>query len=137
MSPERRLFRRTNVEVQGVVEWATKRRIGGIKQHSVATTTVDLSVNGAKLIVDHKVDLPPGASCRIGLEDSSSPARVLSVQKNERGEHLLSMELENPPPAFMQVIEQWISQRENGWQFDDSGWSGSGVVDDFFADRAS
>ncbi len=37
----------------------------------------------------------------------------------------------------MQVIDEWLTQRENGWQFDDTGWSGSGVVGDFFADRTS
>lgn len=136
MGFERRLFRRTDIEVTGSLEWATKRRIGGIKQHKVPTTTADLSVNGAKVVVDQKVGLPIGASCRLVFEGESSPARVLSVQKNDHGQQLLSMRLEQPPSAFMGVIDQWISGRENGWSFDDSGWSGEGVVDDLFADRA-
>lgn len=137
MGADRRLFRRTNIEVNGFLEWATRRRIGGVKSHEVPMTTADLSVNGARLIVDKKVDLPVGASCRIRFEDASSPARVLAVQHNDRGQRLLSLRLESPPTAFMQVIDQWVSQRENGWEFDDTGWSGTGIVDDLFADRAA
>jgi len=137
MGPERRLFRRTNVEVQGVVQWGTKRRIGGIKQHEVPMTTVDLSVNGARLVVDGKTPLPVGASCRISFAGESSPARVRTVQTNNAGKKLLSVQLENTTLGFLQVIDEWISQRENGWQFDDSEWFGPGVADDHFADRSS
>ena len=136
MAAERRLFNRTDVEVEGTLQWATKRRIGGIKQHEVPMTSVDLSVNGAKLVVDGGTSLPLGASCRVAFADASSPARVRTVQTNAAGQKLLSVELENPPREFMSVIQQWISHRENGWQFDDSGWSGVGIVDDLFADRA-
>lgn len=137
MGAERRLFRRTDVQVDGTLEWATKRRVGGVKNHRVAMKTVDLSVNGAKIIVGPKVKLPVGASCRITFDDASSPCRVLNAQENEQGERLLSMRLESPPQQFMQVIEKWVSNREVGWSFDESGWSGTGIVDDIFADRAS
>ena len=137
MGSERRLFNRTDVEVEGSLHWATKRRIGGPKQHEIPMTTVDLSVNGAKLIVDGQTRLPVGASCQISFLDVASPARVKTVQTNVAGKKLLSVELETPPRGFMQVIDQWISQLPNGWEFDNSGWAGVGVVDDLFADRAS
>jgi hypothetical protein len=137
MGYERRLFTRTDVEVQGSLQWATKRRTGGIKQHEIQMTTVDLSVNGARLVVDGKTPLPVGASCRISFAGESSPARVRTVQTNEAGKKLLSVQLENASVGFMQVIDEWISQRENGWQFDDSEWFGSGVPDDHFADKSS
>ncbi len=136
MGYERRLFTRTDVEVQGSLHWATKRRIGGIKQHEVPMTTVDLSVNGARLVVDGRTPLPVGASCRICFAGESSPARVRTVQTNAEGMKLLSVQLEDAGLGFMQVIDQWVTSRENGWQYDDSGWSGVGVVDDLFADRS-
>lgn len=137
MGFERRLVRRTDVEVQGTLEWATKRRIGGVKQHRAQVTTVDLSVGGAKVIAEPGVKLPVGASCRLEFEGESSPARILGVQRNDARQQLFSMRLEHPPSAFMRVIDQWISGRENGWKFDDTGWSGQGVVDDLFTDRAA
>lgn len=137
MGYERRLFNRTDVEIDGTLQWATKRRVAGIKEHEVPMTTVDLSVNGARLVVDGKTRLPVGASCRISFAGESSPARVRTVQTNDAGQKLLSVQLEGPSTGFMKVIEQWISQRTHGWHYDDSGWSGSGVVDDLFANRAS
>lgn len=137
MGIERRIFTRTDVEVQGSLQWASKRRIGGIKQHEVPMTTVDLSVNGARLIVDGKTPLPIGASCRICFLGESSPARVRTVQTNAEGKKLLSVQLEDTGVGFLRVIDQWISQRADGWQFDDRGWSGDGIVHDLFANRAS
>lgn len=134
MGFERRLFGRTDVEIQGTLQWAVKRRIGGVKKHEVEMMTIDLSVNGAKLLVDSGVDLPVGASCRILFADQSSPARVRKVITNDTDTKMLSMQLEDPPIEFMRVIDQWLDARAGGRKFEESGWFGDGIVDDIFAD---
>lgn len=134
MGFERRLFTRTDVEIQGILHWKVKRRIGGIKDIDVPMMTIDLSVNGAKILVDNKVDLPIGASCRIFFSDESSPARVKKVMENGSDTKMLSLELEKPPLAFMRLIDQWLDASAGGRKFVESGWFGDGVVDNIFAD---
>ena len=136
MGFERRLFGRTDVEIQGTLQWAVKRRIGGIKQHEEPMMTVDLSVNGAKLLVDSKVDLPVGASCRVLFADQSSPARVRKVITNDADTDtkMLSLQLEQPPTEFMRVIDQWLDAQAGGRKFAENRWFGDGIVEDLFAD---
>jgi len=133
MGFERRLFTRTDVEIQGTLRWAVKRRLGGVKQHEVPMMTVDLSVNGAKILVADSVDLPVGASCRIMFSDESSPARVRKVTTNGTDHKMLSMQLEEPPLGFMRVIDQWLDASAGGRKFEETSWFGDGIVDDTYA----
>ena len=140
MGFERRIFARTDVEVQGHLRWQVKRRIGGIKTHTVAMQTIDLSVEGAKVLVDHKVDLPVGASVRIMFHDESSPARVRAVvtSDDDNSTKMLRLQLEQPPKEFMAVIEQWLDASKGGRKFQESSWLGEGYVEDIYAgDRRS
>lgn len=137
MGFERRLFARTDVEVQGTLVWATKRMIGGVKTHEIPMSTIDLSVSGAKLLVNSKVDLPVGASCRIMFADQSSPARVQSVASDGKKTKMLSLELEHPPSGFMRVIEQWLDATAGGRAFDEPEWLGAGVPESFYGGHAA
>lgn len=137
MGFERRLFARTDVEVQGTLEWATKRLVGGVKTHRAPMSTIDLSVNGAKLLVDAKVDLPVGASCRIEFAGQSSPARVQTVTSDGKKTKMLSMELEHSPAGFMRVIEQWLDARAGGRAFDEPTWLGTGIPESFYGGQAA
>jgi hypothetical protein len=126
MGFERRLFTRTDVEIQGTLRWAVKRRLRGVKQHEVPMMTVDLSVNGAKILVADSVDLPVGASCRIMFSDESSPARVRKVTTNGTDHKMLSMQLEEPPLGFMRVIDQWLDASAGGRKFEETSWFAEG-----------
>ena len=95
--------------------------------------TVDLSVNGAKILVADSVDLPVGASCRIMFSDESSPARVRKVTTNGTDHKMLSMQLEEPPLGFMRVIDQWLDASAGGRKFEETSWFGDGIVDDIYA----
>lgn len=129
MGFERRLFARTDVEVQGTLMWQVKRAIGGVKTYDAPMQTIDLSVEGAKVLVHHSIKLPEGASVRLTLKDQSSPARVRHVVKNEKDPDtkMLRLQLENPPDAFMRIIEQWLDANAGGRKFEDSLWDIDGV----------
>ncbi len=136
MGFERRLFARTDVEVQGELFWQSKRIIGGIKNNTVPMQTIDMSVNGAKVLVHKSVDLPLGASLRIVFHGESSPARVREVLFNEedRSTKMLRLELEVPPEAFMIIIEQWLDAGNSGRKFVEESWFQDDVEDDSWFD---
>lgn len=109
--------------------WQTKRSIGGVKTHDAPMQTIDLSVEGAKVLVHHSVKLPEGASVLVTLKDQSSPARVRHIVKNDRDPDtkMLRLQLEHPPEPFMRIIEQWLDASAGGRKFEDSSWDVDGV----------
>lgn len=130
MGFERRLFARTDVEVQGELMWQTKRRVGGVKKNTVPMQTIDLSVNGAKLLVHHSINLPIGASVRVIFHDTWSPARVREILLNAQDEEtkMLRVELENPPHGFQRLIDQWLDADKGGRKFVESSWFEDGLT---------
>lgn len=130
MGFERRLFARTDVEVQGEIHWQTRRRVGGVKNHIAPAQTIDLSVDGAKLLIHRSVDLPVGASIRLVFHDQWSPARVRQVLSNDEdpGTKMLRLQLEEPPAEFMRIIEQWLDASKGGRKFQEAGWFGESAA---------
>lgn len=127
---ERRIFARTPVEVDGSLHWATKRLIGaGTKPHEAEITTLDLSVDGAKVLLDKRHNLPPGASVRLMFGSESSPARVLEVIEARDGNQILRLNLERPDRSFMEVIEQWLDTNAGGKKFAESFWISDSASD--------
>ena len=120
---ERRIVARTPVEVDGKILWATKRLIGaGTKARDADITTLDLSVDGAKILLDKKHSFPPGASVRLVLGNESSPARVLEVIEARDDNQILRLNLELPDRPFMEVIERWLASNAGGRKFTESYW---------------
>jgi hypothetical protein len=135
MGFERRIFARTDVEIQGYLQWQVKRRIGGIKTQKVPMQTIDLSVDGAKVLVDAKVRLPVGASLLVMFRDHSSPARVRQVltDENDPATKMLRLQLEQPPTEFMRIIDQWLDASKGGRKFVETSWFGEGIIADIYA----
>jgi hypothetical protein len=86
--------------------------------------TIDLSVDGAKLLLEKKHHLPPGASVRIEFRGESSPARVLESVKIDADTRLLRLTLEHPPQSFMRVIDYWLKLDAGGRKFVEGTWLG-------------
>ena len=129
MGFERRIFARTDVEVQGYLEWQSRRRIGGVKTRTIPMQTIDLSVEGAKVLLDRKVDIPVGTSLEIKFHEESSNAVVLAVATNDddADTQMLRLVLQYPPESFMKVIDQWLDATKGGRKFEESSW----LDDDF------
>jgi hypothetical protein len=136
MGFERRIFARTDVEVQGDLRWGVKRRFGGVKDLEVPMQTIDLSVDGARVLVDNDVDLPTGSSLLIIFRDESSPARVRQVLTNpdDSKSKMLRLQLEHPPLEFMRIIDQWLEASKGGRKFVETSRLGDGISDDLWAD---
>lgn len=117
MAMNRRLVGRTKVLVDGDLHWATKRLLGGAKQHSVRVSSIDLSVEGAQLITQMKAPLPAGASVRLELEGLSTPARVRHIQSHASGRLVIRVQFEETPDDFFRMIESWLDVAHGGTKF--------------------
>jgi len=104
--------------------WSTRRRMGGVKTHTAEMKTIDLSVDGAKVLLEKKHHLPPGASVRLEFRGESSPARVLESVKIDSDTRLIRLTLEHPPQAFMRVIDHWLAMDAGGRKFIEGHWLG-------------
>ncbi len=124
MAIDRRVFERTDVTVKGQLLWQLKRRSGLVKTNRIEISTLDLSIDGARVTTSKKTRLPVGASVLITFNGQSSPARVrgiLSDPQNSR-QRLLLVQFIEPPAGFLQVIDQWIDAGKGGNRFKAEYW---------------
>lgn len=117
MGMDRRLVGRSKVFVDGDLEWATRRRIGGAKKHSVRVSTLDLSVEGAHLLTHGSAPLPPGASCRVVFDGLGANARVRQVKTYEAGRQTIRVQFEHASEDFHKMLEEWLDVRSGGRKF--------------------
>lgn len=117
MGLERRLVGRTTVLVEGELRWTTKRAILGHRDHRVTVTTLDVSVDGAKLLAHEQAPLPAGASVRLSLDGHESVARVKSVTVNGSGRQVLGVQLESPSAEYLNYVERWLDADKGGVKF--------------------
>lgn len=124
MGQDRRLFERTNVAVDGELRWQIRRPGGLISTKRVNITTVDLSIDGARVIARKKTRLPTGASVVLTFNGQQSPARVratLPDPESPRGQVLL-LQFDQPSTDFLQIIDQWVDAGKGGNQFKAEYW---------------
>ncbi len=124
MGIDRRMFERTDVAVKGELLWQLKLRSGLVKTNRVEITTIDLSVDGARVSTNKKTRLPVGASVMLTFNGERSPARVRALlpdPDNKRGK-LLLLQFDEPNAAFLRVIDQWIDAGKGGNRFKTEYW---------------
>lgn len=109
VTEERRFFTRKAVEVEGNLSWIGRGRFGAKKEKTSAVRTVDLSVDGAKLVVDPKSDVSRGQICEITFADRSSQAIVRDVIDRSGDTKIVCIQLHQPSSEFLQIIDQWLS----------------------------
>ena len=117
MGMDRRLGGRTKVFVDGDLEWATKRMIGGAKKHKVRVSTLDLSVEGAHLLAHGPAPLPPGASCRVVFDGVGVNARVRQLKSYDGGRQTVRVQFEHASDDFHKLIEEWLHASNGGTKF--------------------
>jgi hypothetical protein len=104
---DRRLFNRSAIEVDGEITWTT-RRFGREKTHAVHVKTLDLSVDGAKLIAEERPDLAVRSTCRLSFRNTESDAIVLELAATPDGATLIRLAMRHPPADFLAAVEQWL-----------------------------
>lgn len=104
---DRRLFNRSAIEVDGDITWATKR-FGRTKSHTLHVKTLDLSVDGARLIAEERPDLTPRSSCRLRFRNVEAEAIVLEIADRPDGFVQIRLALHHPPAEFLAAVEHWL-----------------------------
>ena len=124
MAHERRVFERTDVAVEGDLQWQIKRRSGLISTKTVEITTVDLSIDGARVLAPKKARLPIGASVLLSFNGQTSPARVRATlpDPEDPKSRILLLQFDQPSTNFLQIIDQWVDAGKGGNQFKAQYW---------------
>lgn len=124
MSAERRLFSRTRVQVGGTLRWGTKGFLGRSKTAETEAKTVDLSVDGTKVMVASTVNLRIGQGCEIDFDGESSLAVIRDIIPGLDGPKLLCLQFTQPSPDFSAVVDRWLSVKEQDRRIYQSNWLG-------------
>lgn len=124
MSSDRRIFERLDAAVTGELLWQLKRRSGTVKTNRIDVTTVDLSVDGARVSTSKRTRLPVGASVRLTFAGESTPARVRGVLPDPHNARrkLLLLQFDQPPAGFLQLVDQWLDAGRGGNRFKSEYW---------------
>ena len=125
MQRDRRIFKRTESSVDGQLQWQVKRRTGLVKTNRTEITTIDLSVDGARITTARNTRLPIGASVLISFGDHQSSARVRALLPDPHGrsrQQLLLLQFENPSAGFLREVDRMLDENNGGSDFKTGHW---------------
>lgn len=105
---DRRFFGRVDIKANGELLWATKR-LGRVKTHREYITTVNVSIDGAKILVPGSHAFPVGARARLKLGIEFCDVEILesdhTTVTDKTYARLLFL---NPSTKFVSVVERWM-----------------------------
>jgi len=104
----RRFFHRVEVHANGELLWATKSRLGRVKTHRQYITTDNVSVAGAKVILQGDYDFPVRSRARLKLGLEYCEVEVLEHHKSGTGQTMLRLSFITPSMKFITVVEKWM-----------------------------
>ncbi len=116
MANNKRLFERTDVPLQGRLTWQKRLRTGIVKTNRVDITTVDLSIDGARVSTAKRSRLPVGASVLVSFGDYESPARVRAhlADPMSKNKQLLLLQFDAPSPEFLRHVDHMLDAAKGG-----------------------
>lgn len=110
----RRFFHRVDITANGELLWATKSRLGKVATHRDYVTTVNVSMDGAKIIMRGRHSFPDAARARLKLGIEFCEVEVLEVLHKSRPDTTqLRLTFISPNPKFVSVVEKWMPINSN------------------------
>jgi hypothetical protein len=104
----RRFFHRVDVHANGELLWATRSRLRKVKTHRKYITTENVSVSGAKIILNGDFRFPVGSRAQLKLGLEYCEVEVLEVLKSKGGLTMLRLTFITPSSKFVTIVEQWM-----------------------------
>jgi hypothetical protein len=103
----RRFFHRFDVKANGELLWATKSRLGRVKSHREYVTTINVSVDGAKIALKGRHDFPLHSRARIKLGIEFCDVEVLQIGATP-DTTILRISFVSPTHRFVSAVEKWL-----------------------------
>jgi len=105
----RRIFHRVDVTANGELLWATKSIFKRIAKHREFITTVNVSIDGAKIVLKGRHIFPSQARARLKLGIEFCEVEVLeSLYDAKSNRTLLRLSFVTPTSRFVSVVEKWM-----------------------------
>jgi hypothetical protein len=104
----RRFFHRVDVQANGELLWATKSRIGRVKTHRDYITTINVSVDGAKVALKGDHNFPKYSRARLKLGIEFCEVEILDIDRSPKDYTILRMSFISPTSRFVSVVEKWM-----------------------------
>lgn len=126
MQNDRRIFDRNSSTVAGQLQWQVKGRTGLVHTKRLGITTVDLSIDGARVSTEKRAKLPVGASIVISFGEHESHARVRALLPDPNGkprQQLLLLQFEHPGADFLREIDRMLHEYTGGSEYKSAHWN--------------
>lgn len=114
----RRFFNRVDVKANGELLWATKSRFGRVTNKREFITTVNVSIDGAKIAIPGTHAFPEAARARIKLGIHFCEVEVLDADTKTSPKYTFArVVFIAPDHRFVSVVEEYLpvakNEREN------------------------
>ncbi len=111
----RRFFNRVDVKANGELLWATKSRLGRVKNIREYITTINVSIDGAKILIPGTHVFPVGARASIKLGIQFCEVEVLEADISKSPNYTIARLLFiSPDPKFVAVVEKYLPVSTDG-----------------------
>ena len=105
----RRFFYRVDIQANGELLWATRTRLGRVSTHRDYVTTMNISIDGAKVVMKGRQSFPTNARARLKLGIEFCEVEILeALHKSQPDSTQLRLNFIAPNPRFISVVEKWM-----------------------------
>ena len=105
---ERRFFERTEAFANGELIWATRNRLGRTHTHRANLRTENVSLDGARLVLDGDHSFPLQARARLKIGLKFCEVQVQAIEDAPSGTTVLGVVFLGPTAEFLHEIERYL-----------------------------
>ena len=105
---ERRVFKRSSVEMNGDLSWTTKGRFGRKQKQRAFVRTENLSLDGARIFLDGTLPFAVDATARLQLGIRYCDVRILEVLHQDDCT-ILRITFVTPSRSFVSILEEQLA----------------------------
>ena len=105
---ERRFFERADAGANGELIWATRNRLGRTHTHRAFLRTDNVSLEGARLVLDGDYSFPLEARARLKIGLQFCEVQVRAIEDAPSSYTVLRVVFLAPTAAFLHEVERYL-----------------------------
>ncbi len=105
---ERRLFERAEAGANGELVWATRNRLGRTHTHRAFLRTENVSLEGARLVLNGDHSFPIGARAQLKIGLQFCDVQVRAIDEAPSGYTVIRVLFLGPTAAFLHEVERYL-----------------------------